>query len=131
MPRKGPAYPITKEWQGWLRERIDEMIATGEIKSDAAFARRAKISPVALSEALKPGRVQTTVMEEIHRAADWPPPIKTPPIHVLRIFNDFLNLTEFEQGEWAGRLRGVLEVERDATRVDRDRAGTGKAPRRS
>ena len=69
MPRKGPAYPISKEWQDEVRARVDEMgISQNEL------ARRAGIAISSLSEALKDGAVQTTVMREINKAIGLPPP---------------------------------------------------------
>lgn len=112
MPRKGPAYPITEDWQGWLRNRIEEMKKSGDIKSDAGFAKRAKISKAALSEALKKGAVQTTVMPEIHKACGWPEPLKAPPIYVLRLVEYFMKMPELQQGEWLERLRNEVAHER-------------------
>lgn len=105
MPRKGPAYGITPQWQGWVRERIDEMIAAKEVRSDAAFARKAKISKTALSEALKKGAVQTTVMPQIHKALGWQPPALALSAKVLEFVYLYMDLDEGTRREMLGELR--------------------------
>lgn len=116
MPRKGPAYPITEEWQGWVRRRIEEMKQSGEIKSQNELAARAGISKSSLSEALAEDAVQSTVMPEIHKALGWPPPLLAPPVYVLRLVEYFTRLGEFEQGQWLERLRTIVDEERARTR---------------
>lgn len=105
MPRKGPAFGITPEWQGWVRDRIDEMVRNGEVKNDAALAKKAKIAKSSLSEALKEGAVQTTVMREIHKALGWPPPAMALPVKVLEFLQLYLKLDDGVRGEMLGELR--------------------------
>ena len=105
MPREGPAYPITKEWQQWVRERIDEMKSRGELRSQNELAARVGISKSSLSEALSEDAVQTTVMPEIHKALGWPPPLLAPPVYVLELVAVFTRLPEMEQGRWLEMLR--------------------------
>ena len=105
MPRKGPAYPITKEWQQWVRDRIEELKAEGKVRSQNDVAKKAKIAQSSLSEALAEDAVQTTVMPDIHRALGWPPPLMTPPIYVLRLVEYFEQLPEIERGQWLERMR--------------------------
>lgn len=112
MPRKGPAYPITKQWQGWVRARIEEMKAAGEVKSDREVADLAGIAKSSLSEALKDDAVQSTVMPEIHKALGWPKPLMTPPIHILRLVEYFSRLSDLEQGQQLERLRQIVSEER-------------------
>jgi hypothetical protein len=130
MPRKGPAYPITPQWQGWVRDRIEEMKKTGDIKADLDIASRAGIAKSSLSGALKEGAVQSTVMPQIHKVLGWPPPLMTPPIHVLRLVEFFSRLSDFEQGQQLERLRHIVGEEREA-RVERDRDGAGSATSKS
>lgn len=108
MPRSGPAYAITANWQQWVRDRIDEMKKLGEVRSQNAVAKRAGIAPSSLSEALGEDAVQTTVMPEIHKALGWPPPLLCPPIHVLRLVERFEKLDDRTQGEWLERLRNEI-----------------------
>lgn len=130
MPRKGPAYPITEDWQEWVRARIDEMKRIGELRSQNELALRAGISKSSLSEALAADAVQTTVMPQIHKALGWPKPLMTPPNHILRLVEYFETLSEFEQGRQLERLRQIVEEERDAARVDGDRTRPGRGARR-
>lgn len=69
MPRKGQAFPIDDNWRGQVRSAIAE-----RFKSEAAFARHARISKASLSEALSPGSKQSTLVPAIHRALGWPAP---------------------------------------------------------
>jgi hypothetical protein len=124
MPRKGHAYPVTEEWQGWVRDRLEELKAAGEMDSQNDLAARAGIAKSSLSAALKAGAVWSTVMPEIHRALGWPPPLLAPPIHILRLVDVFRRLPEIEQGIQLERLRQIVSAERDAPRVDGDRART-------
>lgn len=119
MPRKGPAYPITEDWQEWVRTRIAEMKRSGDLRSQNELAERAGIAKSSLSEALGEEAVQTTVMPEIHRALGWPPPLLTPPIYVLRLVEYFQQLSDLEQGQQLERLRHAVEQERA-------RAGRGR-----
>lgn len=112
MPRKGPAYAITRDWQGWVRDRIKEMKEAGEVTSQNGVAELAGIADSTLSEALQKGAVQTTVMPEIHKALGWPPPLMCPPLHVLRLVERFERLDERTQGEWLERLRSDVEKAR-------------------
>lgn len=120
MPRKGPAYPITKEWQGWVRERIEQLKEAGEVRSQNALAAKAGISNAALSEALSEEAVQTTVMPEIHKALGWPRPLLTPPIYVLHLVEYFERLPAIEQGQWLERLRSEVREERKASESRRE-----------
>lgn len=119
MPRKGPAYPFTEDWQGWVRDRIEQMIRDGEIPSQNAFAKKAGISKASLSEALKPGAKQTAYMPEIHKALGWPMPLRSPPNHVIRLVEFFTELPELEQGRWLEKIR--QEVEEERARAQRTR----------
>lgn len=76
MPRKGLAFPTSKEWKEQVRSAIDDLIAdnTNEISSDTDFARYAKIKKSSLSEALSPKRTQTPLMPAINEALNWPAP---------------------------------------------------------
>jgi hypothetical protein len=106
VPRKGPAFGITPDWQKWVRERINEMKKNGDCASDADFAERlAGIGKASLSEALKKGAVQTTVMREIHKALGWPPPAMALPVKVLEFVQLYMKLDEGTRGEMLGELR--------------------------
>lgn len=87
---------------------MDKMIEDGEATSDAEIARLAGIGKSTLSEALKKGAVQTAVMPEIHKALGWPPPLMTPPIHVLELVQFFERLGALDQGRWLERLRSEV-----------------------
>lgn len=108
MPRKGPAYPITEEWQGWVRDRMEEL----GIKQ-AELSRRAGVSKTSVTDMLADDAVQTTVMPQIHRALEWPPPLLTPPVHVLRLVEFFSQLSELAQGQWLERFRQEVDDERE------------------
>lgn len=112
MPRSGPAYPITKEWQGWVRSRIEEMKKTGELRSQNELAERAGISKASLSEALTEGAVQSTVMPQIHKALGWPKPLLAPPIYVLELVESFSQLPQLEQGRILEQMRQAVQQER-------------------
>jgi hypothetical protein len=112
MPRKGPAYPITPEWQGRVRDRIDAMIDAKEVESQNEVARNAGIAQSSLSGALKKGAVQSTVMREIHKALGWPPPLMCPPVYVLQLVEYFQRLSELDQGRWLERMRNEVESAR-------------------
>jgi hypothetical protein len=104
--RKGASYAITPEWQKWVRERIEQLKREEKIKSDTDFAvNHAKISKAALSEALKPGRVETNVMIEIHKGLGWPPPAKGLHPKVLEFLYLFIKLDDGTRGEMLGELR--------------------------
>ena len=103
MSRSGPAYPVTPEWQQWVRDRIAELGLR-----DAEVARRAGIAKSTLSEVLSPGAVWSTVMPEIHRALEWPPPLMAPPIYVLHVVEAFMRLPERVQGEFLERMRQAV-----------------------
>jgi lambda repressor-like predicted transcriptional regulator len=109
MPRKGPAYPITEDWQDWVRARIKELKKAGEARSQNEIAEMAGIAKSSLSEALSKSAVQTTVMPEIHKALGWPPPLLCPPLYILALVQLFEQLDERTQGEWLERLRQDVE----------------------
>lgn len=69
MPRKGQAFPIDADW----RRRVREAIAA-DYKSEAAFAKAAKISKSSLSEALNPESKQSTLVPAIHKQLGWEKP---------------------------------------------------------
>lgn len=108
MPREGPAYPITPEWQTWVRERIAQMKASGDLRSQNELAERVGIAKSSLSEALAKGAVQTTVMPQIHKALGWPAPLMTPPTYVLELVAAFTALPPMEQGRWLEQLRQAV-----------------------
>lgn len=112
MPRKGPAYPTSKEWKLQVREAIDDLIEdeNSEIGSDAAFARYAKIKKNSLSEALSTKRKQTPMMPDINAALGWPAPhvLSTP--DELEIWAAVMALDDKQ----LGRMLGMAE-ERVAT----------------
>lgn len=111
MPRKGPAYAITPQWQDDVLSRINELgISQNEL------ARRAKISKASLSEALTDGAVQTTVMPEIHRALGWPEPPVAFTRDALEMLKLYGEMSERDQGEMLGRARAVVEQRRRLTR---------------
>lgn len=109
MSREGPAYPITKDWQTWVRARIEEMKRNKEVRSQNEVAHRAGIAKSSLSEALSDEAVWTTVMPEIHKALGWPPPLMTPPIYILRLVEYFQKLPEIDQGQYLERIRQLVE----------------------
>jgi transcriptional regulator with XRE-family HTH domain len=102
MPRKGPAYPISKEWQDEVRARISEM----GIKQNE-LARRAGIAISSLSEALKDGAVQTTVMKEINEAVGLPPPVAFTPDN-LELNYLWDNMDERARGELIADARRAI-----------------------
>ena len=105
MPRKGPAYAISKEWRALVLTRIKEMnISQNEL------ARRAKISKAAISEALDEESIQTTVMPQIHRALGWHvPPLTLSPdqLELLALYDQML---ERDQGAMVERARTSVET---------------------
>ncbi len=107
MPRKGPAYAITPQWQRDVLDRIEEM----EI-SQNELARRAKISKASLSEALAAEAVQTTVMPAIHKALGWPEPPLAMTRDALEMMKLYSEMSERDQGEMLGRARAVVEQQR-------------------
>ena len=125
MPRKGHAYPVTEEWQGWVRGRIKELEDAGEIDGQNGLARKAGISKSSLSTTLKKGAKWSTVMPELHKALGWPAPLRCPPIHVLQLVDAFLRMPEIQQGIELERLRGRV----DASDVERDRRGARRPSR--
>jgi hypothetical protein len=55
MPRKGPAYGITKDWQDLVRDRIEKMKEAGEVKSQNEIAALAGIAdPVSAAARARP-----------------------------------------------------------------------------
>lgn len=109
MPREGPAYPITSDWQKWVRDRIEEMKRNKEVRSQNEVAAKAGIAKSSLSEALSEEAVWTTVMPEIHKALGWPPPLMTPPVYILQLVQYFMQLPEIEQGQWLERFKQAVE----------------------
>ncbi len=106
MPRRGQAIPITQEWKDRVRRRIEEMqISQNEL------ARRVGVAPSAISAALAPSSKQTTVMRQIHRALEWPPPpdaITPDALEMLRVLEQ---LSERDQGELLGRAKEMLAAQ--------------------
>jgi len=110
MPRKGPAYPITNEWRRDVRVAINAMRGEdGKPLSDAAFAKFAKISKAALSEALAIGSVQTTVMPDIHKALGWPPPRLVLSPDQLELLAQWDAMDDFERGAELERARSAAQ----------------------
>jgi lambda repressor-like predicted transcriptional regulator len=70
VPRKGPAYPIDKEW----RDRVNAELATRGW-SRAELARQAGCSRTSITEALDTGSTQSTLVPSIHKALSWDPPM--------------------------------------------------------
>lgn len=107
MPRKGPAYPTSDEWKKQVREAIDDLIEhkRHDIDSDAAFARYAKISKSALSEALSSERQQTPMMPDINEALGWPAPYVLSTPDELEVWAAVQALSDRE----VGRLLGLAE----------------------
>lgn len=110
MPRSGPAYPTSKKWKAQVREKLDSLIQdeSSEITSDASFARYAKISPSALSEALMPSRKQTPMMPDINAALGWPAPrvLSTP--DELEVWMAVEVLPDRELGRLIGKAEDVI-----------------------
>ncbi len=110
MPRKGPAFPTSKEWKEQVSAAIKALTKDPDsgITSDAAFARKAKISKSALSEALSddPSRKQTPMMPDINAALGWPAPrvLSTP--DELELWAAVQALEERE----LGRILGLAET---------------------
>jgi lambda repressor-like predicted transcriptional regulator len=105
MPRKGPAYPISRQWQEDVLARIDELgISQNEL------ARRAKISKASLSEALADGAIQSTVMPEIHRALGWPVPSALFTRDALELLALYDQMSERDQGALVERARNAVET---------------------
>jgi len=65
---RGPAYPVTPEWQQAVRDRLVEM---GWNQSDLARAINGNSAMV--SHLLKHG-MQSALVPLIHKALGWPPP---------------------------------------------------------
>ncbi len=108
MPREGPAYPITPEWKARVRAAIDDLINSGEFKSDAEFAKSAGFARSTLSETLSKGSVQSTIMPQIHKALKWPEPLKSPPNQVLELVHAFTKLPDLERGKLLERLEQLV-----------------------
>lgn len=124
--RKGPAYPISKEWRTQVREAIDDIINDdgSEITSDAKFANHAGIAKSSLSEALLPTSVQSVVMPEINAALGWRAPrlLSTP--DELEVWAVVEALSDLELGRFLGRSSAaVTRVEQEAARRRRRRRG--------
>jgi transcriptional regulator with XRE-family HTH domain len=100
VPRQGPAYPISPEWQERVRARIDEL---GWSQNE--LARRAKISKSSLSKSLADGAVQSTCMRELHAVLGWPPPVSSTELHVLEAVDYYTKLDPREQGRILEQLR--------------------------
>jgi transcriptional regulator with XRE-family HTH domain len=101
MPRKGSAYPITKEWR-------TAVVAGFKAKglSQNQFADLAKVSKASLSEALNPESKQSTLVPAIHKALGWPPPmplVLTPEKHTLLAIYD--RIPERDQGALLERAK--------------------------
>ncbi len=110
MPGKGPAFPISKEWKLAVREAIDAKIRNphDSVKSDAAFARLAKIKKNTLHDALQPAAMQTPQMPAINAALGWPTPrvLSTP--DELEIWAMVEALPDFELGKFLGRAEEAI-----------------------
>lgn len=118
MPSKGPAYPTSKEWKAAVRQAIDELRDDdGKRISDAAFAKKCKISKSALSEALSPDRVQTPTMPRINAALGWPAPrvLSTP--DELEIWAIVEALSDFERGRFLEQMRTTVGRMREIART--------------
>jgi hypothetical protein len=110
--KKGPAYPVSPEWQREVRAGIDGLIedeSRDDITSDATFARKAGIGKSTLTESLKPGAIQSVVMPEINKALGWPAPrlLSTP--DELELWAAVETLDEREVGRLLGRAELALE----------------------
>jgi hypothetical protein len=112
MPRTGGAYIITDEWRRKVRAAIDALLDdNGKPLSDAKFAKRARISPAALSEALSPGSTQTTIMREIHEALGWEEPRLVIAPDTLEALAQWDALGEFARGAMLEKLRAEAAKE--------------------
>lgn len=90
------------------------MTRIGELKiSQNELARRAHISKSALSEALAPDSVQTTVMREIHKALGWEPPPTGFSPDALEALSLYDQMPDREQGEILAEMRARVEKARD------------------
>ena len=122
MPRTGGAYKITDDWRKEVRQAIDAMRdENGKELSDARFAELAGISKAALSEALSPTSIQTTVMPEIHKALGWKPPRLVIAPDALEVLAQFDALGEFKRGQMLERLRQEAQRERDRQEAEERR----------
>jgi hypothetical protein len=99
MPSEGPAYPITPDWKLWVKERLDEL---GINQSE--LGRRIGKGRSVISEMLGETSVQSPLVPDVHKALGWPPPIRTPPIHVLQLIDAFQRLDPITQGKWIERV---------------------------
>lgn len=110
MPsRKGPAYPISAQWQREVRAAIDTLIddaGRDDVTSDKTFADTAGIGKGTLSEALKKGAIQTQVMPEINMALGWPKPHLLCTPDELEVWAAVDALDERELGKLIGARRG-------------------------
>lgn len=69
MARRGPAYPVTKEWKDAVRGRMRELGY-----DQKALARRVRCAQSTLAEMLAEEAVQSSIVPRIHAALGWPPP---------------------------------------------------------
>lgn len=111
MPRKGPAYPTSPEWKAQVREAIGDLIESQEnekVTSEATFAKFARISKSALSEALAPDRQQTPMMPDINAALGWPAPrvLSTP--DELELWAAVEALSDRDLGRMIGMAEATL-----------------------
>jgi hypothetical protein len=81
----------------------------GKPLTDAAFARLAKISKPALSEALASESVQTTVMPDIHKALGWRPPRLVLAPDQLELLAQWDAMDDFERGAQLERARSAAQ----------------------
>jgi hypothetical protein len=107
MPTEGRAYPITPEWKEWVRERLDEL---GINQSE--LGRRISKGRSVISEMLGEDSVQSPLVPDVHKALGWPPPLLTPPIHILQMVDVFQRLDPLTQGQWMERMRHAVQDER-------------------
>ncbi len=116
MPKKGPAIPTSKEWKSRVMQRIDEMgISQNEL------ARRAHISKAAISQALAPDSMQTTVMAEIHKVLGWdPPPTQFSP-DAMELLALYEQMGDRDQGELLGELKTKLRSAKTAAELRKRR----------
>lgn len=123
MPRKGSAYAIDAEWRARVEARLVEMSI-----SRAELARRAKCSRASITELLDKDSKQSTLVPDVHRALEWPPPaplvLAPDTLEVVAIYEA---LSDFDRGEMLGRLRA--KAISDAEKVEAA-MGVQSAPRK-
>jgi hypothetical protein len=117
MPKEGPAYTITPEWQERVRVRMVELKITkknGE-PNFAELTRRVGCGRTAMWQMMQPGAVETGWMPEVHKVLKWDPPVNSNDQFEAELIAAFRRLPDVDKGRELERMRQKAE-QRAATR---------------